>query len=113
MDARWEYLCRPIHGIAALLHPFYRSPETFRDPWLQQCKHAYASLIYDAETDVLFTDEISLYENMCGTSFTLPASYRPERSRRPIHWWETFGFSAPLLQSLAFRVLSQVYLIWL
>lgn len=108
MDARWEHLRRPIHGIAALLHPHFRGPQTFRDPWLQQCKHTYSSRIHDDATGVQFTDEMSLYENQCALSFSLPASLQPERQRKAIQWWETFGFSAPLLQTVAFRVLSQV-----
>ena len=49
VDRRWNFMSRPIHGMAALLHPFYKKPELFSEGTLLTQKDNYINLMYDED----------------------------------------------------------------
>lgn len=110
IDERWVYVRRPIHGTAALLHPLYRGRSIDREPWIQECRQLYCLQLFDETALLHFHSQLGLYVTNSGPSFTRGASRNPEHCKKPLTWWDMYGWSAPLVQSLAYRLLSQVCL---
>jgi len=107
---RWEWMCRPIHGMAGLLHPLWATPdsEVFIDPVLMEARDSYLSRVYSEEMHMKIDKDISLYQNGCGPAFTRPLAKKRDTCLKPILWWQTYGYSTIALQACALRVLSQV-----
>jgi len=99
---------RPIHGLAAYLHPLFRSRELSRDATLREARDNYLSRVYSEEDQLILDAQMETFVNNLGTSFSRPTSRRRSIIVKPISWWETYGYSCMDLQSLAMRVLSQV-----
>jgi len=108
VEKKWNWMRRPIHGIATLLHPLWKSNDLFMDVALLEARDAYLSRIYSEEEQMKIDSEISMYQNNVGVSFSRSTSRRREICVKPIEWWETYGYSTPHIRACALRILSQV-----
>lgn len=99
---------RPIHGMAALLHPLYKSPELFMDGSLLFLRDKFMTQVMSEEQQIQLDREMIGYSNNLGESYSRSVSMRPEVCKAPLDWWETHGYNQPMLRTLALRVLSQV-----
>ena len=106
-NMRWDWSQKLIHDVVNILHPLWRSEEKRLDEELCQGWATYTERVFTFE-------EVDILENQlltfCGPwkSFARPNVLNRNNHLQPISWWEKFGFSTPLLTSLACRVLSQV-----
>ncbi|KAH7422563.1 hypothetical protein KP509_12G014500 [Ceratopteris richardii] len=57
-SSRWDFLSHPIHGFAALLHPYFKSPELWSEASLRQMKDLYMERI-------MTPDEQDSYASPC------------------------------------------------
>ena len=107
---RWEWMHRPIHGMAAFLHPLWAKPDStvFVDPVIMGVREAYLSRVYSDEMHMKIDKDICLYQNGCGPAFTKPFAKKRNICLKPIKWWQTYGYSTIDLQTCALKVLFQV-----
>lgn len=109
VDYRWGYMSRPIHGIAAFLHPFYKTPLLFHDRELLTLRDRYINSMYDVEQQLEIDAELCSWVNNLGPSFARVVALRPEATKVPLTWWQNYGRQGlPQLTDIALRVLSQV-----
>ena len=109
VDKRWTFMSRPIHAMAALLHPFYKKPTLFNDTSLLKGKDAYIGCICEEDEQLDIDAEIASFENNLGPSFTRAVALRPEATKFSLTWWQSYGRQGlPKLTRIALRVLSQV-----
>ena len=101
---------RPIHGLAALLHPAYKSPSLFTDNTLLEDRDAYLTkiLALDVDKHGTFLQELINYNDQRCTAFVSTICWKRESLVKPLFWWECFGYQLPILQRLAMRILAQV-----
>ncbi|MCO5576180.1 hypothetical protein L7F22_029988 [Adiantum nelumboides] len=59
---RWEWMKRPIHGFAALLHPAYKKPSLFSDQVLNEERMKYLSKVLKEELHREFLQEVNADE---------------------------------------------------
>lgn len=110
VSERWDWMRRPIHGIAALLHPLYNTEDTQTNAALQTARTEYLAQVYDEDQQYFIDMELAPYYNGMGAGFSTPVARRRESCLRPVQWWENHGFATPHLRTLALRVLSQVHM---
>lgn len=111
VDARWEWMRRPIHIVAATLHPLYKAPNLFQDATLVALRYQFVDQIISLEgndVSLLLDQELNNYENSIGAAFQRPNVADKGATKWPLNWWQTYGWSMPHLRKLALRVLSQV-----
>ena len=102
-------MSRPIHEMAALLHPFYKKPELFSESSLLALKDLYINKIYDEDEQLQIDAEMVSFMNNLGPSFTRAVVLREEATKFPLTWWQSYGRQGlPKLTHLALRILSQV-----
>ena len=99
---------RPIHGIAALLHPAYKVPHLHSDEELSTDRDAYLKSIMVDVDQGLFLEELIKYHDQRAAVFTNSLCLSRESMVKPLFWWESFGYQMPHIQRVALRVLSQV-----
>ncbi|MCO5574047.1 hypothetical protein L7F22_027825 [Adiantum nelumboides] len=63
---RWEWMKRPIHGFAALLHPAYKKPSLFSDQVLNEQRMKYLPKVLKEELHGEFLQEIINYGDQRG-----------------------------------------------
>jgi hypothetical protein len=102
----WEYLHKPIHSAAYVLHPRYSEDglQQNNDVWpemLEVCNR----LLGDVE-GALAVEQYNLYQEGHGAFGTAMAKTSAARMD-PASWWKSYGAATPQLQKLAMRVLSQ------
>lgn len=109
VERRWAYMCRPIHGMASVLYPFYKTPALFDDTALSKLCSDYVGIMFGEEDQLLIDAEFCSYMNNLGASFSRAVATRVEATKLPLTWWQTHGrIGLPNLARLALRVLSQV-----
>ena len=97
---------RPIHGMAALLHPLYKKPELYVDTALSMLQSDYVGIMFGEEDQLLIDAEFCSFMNNLGPSFSRAVASRKEVTKHP---WHTHGRTGlPNLAHLALRILSQV-----
>ncbi|XP_072054868.1 uncharacterized protein [Arachis hypogaea] len=93
INSRWDkHLKKHLHAAAYFLNPSFFFNENFKE-----------------EPDVMRVDamkEIQLYRDR-KESFDRPEAIRAASQLKPDEWWRLFGSSAPCLQKIAVRILSQ------
>ncbi|MCO5592385.1 hypothetical protein L7F22_046387 [Adiantum nelumboides] len=108
VDSRWEFMRRPIHGMAAILHPFYKTPELFADIPLLTLRSEYLNLMLSEDDQLVIDGEMSSFMNNLGPTYLRSVATRSEATRFPLSWWQNYGRQGlPQLCKLALRVLSQ------
>ncbi|MCO5591434.1 hypothetical protein L7F22_045417 [Adiantum nelumboides] len=105
---RWEWMKRPIHGFAALLHPAYKKPSLFSDQVLNEERMKYLPKVLKEELHGDFLQEVINYGDQRGTAFASAVCWKREFLVKPLFWWESFGYQMPHVQRVALRVLGQV-----
>ncbi|MCO5592002.1 hypothetical protein L7F22_045995 [Adiantum nelumboides] len=75
---RWEWMKRPIHGFAALLHPAYKKPSLFSDRVLNEEQMKYLPKVLKEELHGEFLQEVINYGDQRGTAFTLAVCWKRE-----------------------------------
>ncbi|MCO5578193.1 hypothetical protein L7F22_032031 [Adiantum nelumboides] len=105
---RWEWMKRPIHGFAALLHPAYKKPSLFSDQVLNEERMKYLPKVLKEELHGEFLQEVINYGDQRGTAFASSVCWKRESLVKPLFWWESFGYQMPQVQRVAMRVLGQV-----
>lgn len=109
VESRWKFMSRPIHGMAALLHPFYKTQELFHNSQLVTLKDKYINRMFGIEEQLVIDAEMCSYMNSLGPSFLRAVALRPEATKLPLTWWQSYGRQGlPQLTRLALRLLSQV-----
>ncbi len=102
-------MSRPIHAMAAMLHPLYRSSELWSDTFLSTKQSEYVGLVFSEDDQLQIDREFTNYMNGIGPSFTRSVALRKEATKFPLTWWHSYGrVGLPNLSRLALRVLSQV-----
>ena len=100
---------RPIHGMAALLHPFYKTPQLFEERGILKLKDDYINTMYEDEDQLVIDAEMVSFMDNLGPSFSRAVALRPEATKAPLTWWQSYGRQGlPQLSRLALRVLSLV-----
>ncbi|MCO5575855.1 hypothetical protein L7F22_029660 [Adiantum nelumboides] len=84
-------MSRPIHGMAALLHPFYKTPELFHERSLLKLKDDYIDMMYDIDDQLEIDAEMINFMNNLGPSFARAMVLRPEATKFSLTWWHNFG----------------------
>eukprot|EP00250_Pteridium_aquilinum_P017298 c23556_g1_i1 orf=104-1159(-) len=108
VERRYEWMMRPIHGIAALLHPAYKSPTLATDQELLAARDSYLPKILDLDDHKRFLHELIGYNDQRGgPAFASTLTWKREYMVKSLFWWESFGYSHPLLQRVALRILAQ------
>ncbi|MCO5572630.1 hypothetical protein L7F22_026388 [Adiantum nelumboides] len=105
---RWEWMKRPIHGFAALLHPAYKKPSLFSDQVLNEERMKHLPKVLKEELHGEFLQEVINYGDQRGTAFASSVCWKRESLVKPLFWWESFGYQLPHVQRVALRVLGQV-----
>ncbi|MCO5560710.1 hypothetical protein L7F22_014328 [Adiantum nelumboides] len=105
---RWEWMKRPIHGFAALLHPAYKKPSLFSDQVLNEERMKYLPKVLKEELHGEFLQEVINYGDQRRTAFASSVCWKRESLVKPLFWWESFGYQMPHVQRVALRVLGQV-----
>ncbi|KAI5084420.1 hypothetical protein GOP47_0000589 [Adiantum capillus-veneris] len=104
---RWDWMKRPIHYFAALLHPAYKKPELFANQELIEERNNYLFKVLKEEDIGAFLQEVINYSDQRGTAFTSNLCWKRQSLVKPLFWWESFGYQLPALKRLALRVLDQ------
>ncbi|MCO5592319.1 hypothetical protein L7F22_046320 [Adiantum nelumboides] len=100
---------RPIHGMAAILHPFYKTPELFGDIPLLTLRSEYLNLMLSEDDQLVIDGEMSSFMNNLGPTYLRSVATRSEATRFPLSWWQNYERQGlPQLCKLALRVLSQI-----
>ncbi|KAH7421084.1 hypothetical protein KP509_13G039800 [Ceratopteris richardii] len=107
VDSRLEYMQCPIHGIAALLHPLYKEPEWMHNPDLLAAHDQYLGRTLNIDMQVQFDRDFICYMTSVGPAFSRPTVFNRDIWKSPVDWWETYGYSTPVVTTIALRVLSQ------
>ncbi|MCO5559169.1 hypothetical protein L7F22_012763 [Adiantum nelumboides] len=103
---RWEWMKRPIHGFAALLHPAYKKTSLFSDQVFNEERMKYLPKVLKEELHGEFLQEVINYGDQRGTAFASSVCWK-ESLVKPLFWWESFGFQMPHVQRVALSVLGQ------
>ncbi|MCO5577058.1 hypothetical protein L7F22_030880 [Adiantum nelumboides] len=110
VDSRWEFMRRPIHGMVAILHPFYKTPELFGDIPLLTLRSEYLNLMLSEDDQLVIDGEMSSFMNNLGPTYLRSVATRSEATRFPLSWWQNYGRQGlPQLCKLALRILSQTF----
>ena len=105
-------MSRPIHAMAAMLHPLYCSPDVWNNTALSQKQSEYVGQLFDDEQQLQIDTEFTSFMSGIGASFTRAVALRTEATKFPLTWWQSYGrVGLPALSRLALRVLSQVRVI--
>ncbi|KAH6557952.1 hypothetical protein KP509_1Z084900 [Ceratopteris richardii] len=107
VDSRWDFLSRPIHGFASLLHPYFKSPNLWSNGTLRHMKDLYMERILSPDDQIAFDADFSAYMGNIGIAYARTTSVRPEVTSRPLEWWNHYGYGHPHMSRHALRVLSQ------
>ncbi|MCO5603112.1 hypothetical protein L7F22_057258 [Adiantum nelumboides] len=75
---RWEWMKRPIHGFAALLHPAYKKPSLFSDQVLNEERMMYLPKVLKEELHGEFLQEVINYGDQRGTAFASAVCWKRE-----------------------------------
>ena len=106
-----RFMSCPIHGMAALLHPFYKKPELFSERTLLTLKDQYINIMYDEDEQLEVDAKMVSFTNNLGPSFAKAVVLREEATKFPLTWWQSYGRQGfPNLTHLAFQILSRVLL---
>ena len=62
-------MSRPIHGMVAFLHPFYKTPTLFHERELLTLRDSYINTMYDVEQQLQIDTELRSWVNTLGPSF--------------------------------------------
>ncbi|MCO5587396.1 hypothetical protein L7F22_041345 [Adiantum nelumboides] len=107
-DTRWIWFRRPIHCVAHILHPAWRSDAQRSDCVLLTGWNTYVERIHKDNGHVQNRLEEDLLEYRGGRgNFSRVIAKNAENQALQVSWWEKFGGLNPTLQTLALRVLSQ------
>ena len=99
----------PIHGMAALLYPFYKTSTLFNERSLLNLKDEYINKMFGEDEQLEIDREMTSYESSLGPSFATSVALRPEVTKLPLTWWQSYGRQGlPKLTHLALLLLSQV-----
>ena len=101
-------MSRPIHGMAALLHPLYRKDETISNPELLTMRDMYLEATYPQENQSEIKSSMVSYMHSLGAAFSRTSCNKEDKTKAPINWWLIYGYQSFQLQQVALRVLSQV-----
>ncbi|MCO5557297.1 hypothetical protein L7F22_010858 [Adiantum nelumboides] len=94
--------------MAAILHPFYKTPELFADIPLLTLRSEYLNLMLSEDDQLVIDGEMSSFMNNLGPTYLRSVATRSEATRLPLSWWQNYGRQGlPQLCKLALRVLSQ------
>ncbi|MCO5579404.1 hypothetical protein L7F22_033259 [Adiantum nelumboides] len=94
--------------MAAILHPFYKTPELFADIPLLTLRSEYLNLMLSEDDQLVIDGEMSSFMNNLGPTYLRSVATRSEATRFPLSWWQNYGRQGlPQLCKLALRVLSQ------
>ncbi|MCO5594898.1 hypothetical protein L7F22_048933 [Adiantum nelumboides] len=94
--------------MAALLHPFYKTPELFHDSDLLTLKDEYINDSFEEQEQLVIDAEMCKSMNNLGPSFSRQVALRPEATSCPLTWWQSYGRQGlPCLTTMALRLLSQ------
>ncbi|MCO5612248.1 hypothetical protein L7F22_066512 [Adiantum nelumboides] len=108
IESRWKFMSRPIHGMAALLHLFYKTLELFHESDLLTLKNEYVNDLFEEQKQLAIDAEMCKYMNNLGPSFSRQAALRQEATSCPLTWWQSYGRQGlPCLTTMALRLLSQ------
>lgn len=99
------WMCRPIHGMAALLHPLYQNEDTASNPELLAMHDLYLEATHP-QTKI--KSSMVSYMHSLGATFSRPTCNKEEETKTPLNWWLIYGYKSFELQQVALRVLSQV-----
>ncbi|MCO5575097.1 hypothetical protein L7F22_028894 [Adiantum nelumboides] len=109
VESRWTFMSRPIHGMAAMLHPLYKTPALFMDTSLSTLQTNYINKVFSEEEQLAIDAEFASYMNSLGPSFVRAVATREEATKFPLTWWQIHGrIGLPKLCRLALRILSQL-----
>ena len=107
-ERRWSWFRRPIHCVAYILHPLWRSDEQRTDRVLLSSWNTFVERLYQNNGHVQnrLEEDLLEYRGSRG-NFSRAIAKEAENQKVPVSWWEKFGGFNPTLQTLAMRVLSQ------
>ncbi|MCO5546691.1 hypothetical protein L7F22_000126 [Adiantum nelumboides] len=107
-ESRWNWFHRPIHAVAHVLHPLWRSEDQCGEEELEEGFQDYVQRYTrgDVEMARRLEDDLLAFRNESGHFGRATAKLR-NTQLQPVSWWEKYGNSTPTLRRLAIRVLSQ------
>ncbi|KAL2921061.1 Collagen type IV alpha-3-binding protein [Bienertia sinuspersici] len=110
IDKRWNFqLHTDLHAAGCFLNPqyMYGSHDIGNDQeLLKGVKNAISRLERDIEREVRALQQIHLYKDKMD-SFASASAQKVITLMNPAMWWLTYGESAPELQQIAVKILSQ------
>ncbi|MCO5608421.1 hypothetical protein L7F22_062631 [Adiantum nelumboides] len=102
VDSRWEFIRCSIHGMAAILHPFYKTPDLFGDIPLLTLRSEYLNLMLSEDEQLVIDGEMSSFMNNLGLTYLRSVATRPEATKLSLSWWQNYGrLGLPQLCKLA------------
>ncbi|MCO5569598.1 hypothetical protein L7F22_023314 [Adiantum nelumboides] len=105
---RWDWFHRPLHAVAHVLHPLWRSEDQPECEELEEGFQTYVERWCGGDVEMLrrIEDDLLAFRNNTG-NFTRATGKLRETQLQPVSWWEKYGNGVPTLKRLAIRVLSQ------
>ena len=99
-EGRWNFFHKPIHAMAYVLHPLWRSEDQYGDIELERSWQAYLELHTggDVEEMANIEDGLLLFRNRESTFGRGTAQLRKSQLE-PVSWWEKYGNASPSLVS--------------
>ncbi|OMP06034.1 hypothetical protein CCACVL1_01744 [Corchorus capsularis] len=109
LQERWDFqLCQDIHAAAYCLNPVFQYDEDkfCHSPHIKNGLLAILSNPEIVQTSANLVSEIALFRDRIG-SFGQKLAINTYKTLKPDDWWNVYGGSAPNLQKVAIRLLSQ------
>ncbi|KAI3443934.1 hypothetical protein Pfo_000599 [Paulownia fortunei] len=107
---RWhKQLRRDIHATAYLLNPTFaydKEKMCTKKEIMDGFVEMVTTLIIDKSVQRKCINEVGIFQDRLG-SFNRQLAFDSSKSMQPDEWWRVFGCSAPNIQNLAIKILSQ------
>lgn len=99
-NSRWDWFHKPIHAVANILHPLWRSEEQYACNELETGFMTYVQKLCHDDMEMLMRieDDLLAFRNHSGSFGRATAKLR-ETQLQPVSWWEKYGTCAPTLVS--------------
>ncbi|KAH7316315.1 hypothetical protein KP509_21G088000 [Ceratopteris richardii] len=103
VESRWQFLSRPIHSFAALLHPYFKGPRLWSKPHMHYMKDLYMERIMSHDQHVAFDRDFSAYMTNVGIAYARSTSLMQDVTSRPLEWWNHYGYGHLIIAPHALR----------
>lgn len=97
-NTRWDWFHKPIHAVAHVLHPLWRTEDQYSNDELEEGFMNYMRRVTGDDLDMMrrIEDDLLTFRNH-SLHFGRPTARLRETQLQPVSWWEKYGNCAPTL----------------